>query len=228
MASPSKWQNHNHAVTQTFLFFDGFFLFPMFMMLMIMGCGNTDQSSHEGKPSDLAVETTSEHSQQPSSQVDAPSGAMGPTFSADPCVLITKSEAEALAGGPMNDPLQDDLPDPAGKGCRYFTTKESNLSRAVEISVWESNNLKQGLYGWPADEHFSRFKAGHKNAGDNFDQLQGLGDDAYFWGSHVHALKGPYVFMVSARGFGSGGADSDAKNKEVTIKAATLAIGKLK
>ena len=228
MARPSKWQNHNHAVTQTFLFFDGFLLFPMFMMLMIMGCGNTDQSSHEGKPSDLAVETTSEHSQQPSSQVDAPSAAMGPTFSADPCVLITKSEAEALAGGPMNDPLQDDLPDPAGKGCRYFTTKESNLSRAVEISVWESTNLKQGLYGWPADEHFARFKAGHKNAGDNFDQLQGLGDDAYFWGSHVHALKGPYVLMVSARGFGSGGADSDAKNKEVTIKAATIAIGKLK
>lgn len=35
------------------------------------------------------------------------------------------------------------------------------------------------------------FKAGHKNAWDDFEQLQGFGDDAYFRGRHVHALQGP-------------------------------------
>lgn len=152
----------------------------------------------------------------------------GPVFTVDPCVFITKSDAEAIAGGPMNEPLQDESQDPAGKSCRYFSTQESNLSRAVEIQVLESDNLKMSLYGWPADEYFSHFKAGHKNAGDDFEQLQGLGDDAYWWGSNVFVLKGKYVLMVSARGFGSGGEDTEAKNKEATIKAAHIAVGRLK
>ncbi len=219
-------KNHRQSMARRFFHVDASLLFLMFIMLITMGCGNSEQSSSQEKASESAM-ATKEPSDQSGSQAESTPVVRETTFSIDPCALITKADAEALAAGPMNEPLQDHLEDPAGKGCRYFSAKDSNQSRAVEITVWESNNLKQGLYGWPADKHFARFKAGHKNTGKNFEQLQGLGDDAYFWGSHVHALKGPYVLMVSARGFGSGGADSDAKNKESTIKAATLAIGRV-
>jgi len=219
-------RHHQHRMARKIFHLDNFLLFSMFIMLIIMGCGNSEQAPNEGKTSESAI-ATKEPSDPSGSQAESPPVAMEITFSIDPCALITKTDAEALAASPMNEPLQDHLEDPAGKGCRYFTTKDSNHSRTVEITVWESNNLKQGLYGWPADEHFARFKAGHKNAGKNFEQLKGLGDDAYFWGSHVHALIGPNVLMVSARGFGSGGPNSNAKNKEATIKAATLAIGRL-
>lgn len=212
---------------KTVLISPGSWLFGVCLILSVLiavGCGTRatdDQSNPEDKNNVPSARAKTEAAET----LDA---AKQPVFTVDPCALITKSDAEAIAGGPMNEPLQDISEDPAGKGCRYFSTPESAMSRAVEINVWESDNLKRSMYGWPADEYFSRFKAGHENAGGDFEQLQGLGDDAYFWGSNVFILKSKYVLMVSARGFGSGGEDTERKNKEASIKAAQIAVGRLK
>lgn len=201
----------------------GLLLFFSSLMLIILGCGDTKQATSQKQ----SIDTTALTANSTELRSNSKPAATETNFSIDPCALITEADAESITAEPVNPPLQETLEDPAGKSCRYFTQQSAAQSRAVEISVWESNNLKQGLYGWPADEHFERFKNGHKNSGKNFEPLHGLGDDAYYWGSYVYALKGPYVLMVSARGYGSGGADTDAKNKEATIRAATLAINKV-
>jgi len=155
--------------------------------------------------------------------------AKAPVFTADPCELVTSADAVAFLGGPVAPPYTEQSEDPAGKFCRYFTTQESDLSRIIEFKLYESDNLKASLYEWDANEYYSRFKTAHAAARpEGIETIGGVGDDAYYDGSMIRVLKGKYVLQISARGFGSGGEDTDKKNREATINVAKKAVAGLK
>ncbi len=62
--------------------------------------------------------------------------ASGPS---DPCGLLTKEEAEALVGEPVNGPEQKDTKNPLGqKMCLYETVSSSRL---IQISVVRTTDM---------------------------------------------------------------------------------------
>lgn len=184
--------------------------------LLGAGCASTKEfvTPQEQTPTPSGASETS-------ADVVNDSGDYVPTYTVEACDLIPAEEASSLLGGALIPTYTEEGGDPAKKFCRYTTSQESDVSRSLEISVYESENLKNSLYEWPADEYFQRFKAGHMNVPDQFEQLQGIGDDAYLWGDTAQVLKMPYILWISARGF------PGEQNKKESIKAAQKALEQL-
>ncbi|HWQ99517.1 MAG TPA: hypothetical protein VN397_01565 [Candidatus Methylomirabilis sp.] len=150
-------------------------------------------------------------------------------FTVDPCALITADDAKQILGGTVSPAFTDQSVDFGSRHCRYTTTRESELSRIIEFTVHESDNLKKSLYELPANEYFARLKTAHFASNpEETGQLSGIGDDAYWDGSMIRVLRGNYLLNLSARGFGSGGEDTDQKNREATLKAIKLVLERLK
>ena len=84
----------------------------------------------------------------------------------DPCVLITKAEAEEVLGGPIGDPEPNSLG--GNRICDYKTVKLYGGISPYLIHIAISSNTQNG------------WDAGKKLYGKQMRPAPGFGDDAYF------------------------------------------------
>ena len=184
--------------------------------LAILGAGCLGQPSTPAAPSPAAPAA-----EEPTATEPTALETKTPLFTVDPCLLVTADDAKQLLGGPVNPAETSQSEEPAGKSCRYNTTQASDLSRSIDLTVYESDNILAGSFEIPADEYFKRLKSAHFTAApDETEQISGYGDDAYWFTNSARVLKGKYVVNLTVRGFGTG-ADSDQKNREATLKILT-------
>lgn len=194
-----------------------YFFLPL-AALAILGAGCLGQPGTPAQPSPAAPTA-----EEPSATEPAASETKTPVFTIDPCALVTADDAKQLLGGPVNPAETSQSEEPAGKLCRYSTTRESDLSRLIELTVYESANLQASSFELPADEYFKRLKSAHFTAApDETEQISGYGDDAYWFTNSARVLKGQYVMHLTVRGF------TDVKNQEATLKLLDIILARLK
>ncbi|MBE7525623.1 hypothetical protein HS096_04540 [candidate division WWE3 bacterium] len=187
------------------------------VLILGAGCSTAPAPSAPGEP--LSEPSPSVES---SADVVNDTGDYTPVYTVEACDLITADEASVILGGELIPAYTEEGSDPAKKYCRYVTSQESGVSRLMEISVYEDVNMRNSLYEWPLDEYFSRFKTGHMTQPEQYEELQGLGEDAYLWSGTVRVLNMPYMIWIAVRGF-----SDEATNMNEGIKAAKKALERL-
>jgi hypothetical protein len=153
-----------------------------------MGSGGPTATS-TGSPTAAAAATPGVAAATPTSAATLGGGS---GTEADPCALLTKAQAEALAAGPVTVETGA-LPGPAGQGsfCRYTTATKEELEIRTAVGRGDyDNDRKLGTgNGWHVTD------------------VPGVGDEAWtekgpFLGSINALAKGQWVRISASLGFG--------------------------
>lgn len=135
----------------------------------------------------------------------------------EPCGLLTREEAEALAGEPVEVPEQKDTKNPLGqKMCLYATVSSSRL---IQISVVRTDDMTTGIRknGQSAVTIYNSTK----EMLASFKQVPGIGDDACWGTPGLHILKGQVYVLISV------GNTSNQKNLELARRIAEKVLPRL-
>jgi len=113
--------------------------------------------------------------------------------SLDPCGVLTKEEAEAFLGEPINDPEQKDTKNPLGQKICWYASVSS--SRFIQVSVIRTADMAPKIrkHGQSAAKVYSTTK---ENL-DPLEQVRGVGDDAFWATPGLHILKGEVYVLIS-------------------------------
>ena len=142
----------------------------------------------------------------------APSPASGNTV-IEPEQLVSKDEAEKLAGNKLKDGIKDDQAAVGLKQTFYESAEEGG--RFLQISITQKVFMKT------ANEPNSIYKAIKDNFPDHV-AVTGIGDDAFIATPGLHILSGEYYLLVAV------GNTKDAKAIEILKTAGKLAVENLK
>lgn len=139
--------------------------------------------------------------------------AVGPS---NPCGLLSKEEAEALAGEAVTGPEQKDTKNPLGQKMCLYTTASSRL---IQISVIRTADMAPDIrkHGQTA----AKVYRSTKEMLEPMEQVQGLGDDACWGTPGLHILKGDTYVLISVGNTGK------RKNLELATRIAAKALPRL-
>lgn len=152
------------------------------VLLLLAACGSTAAPTASPDPSQSPTVTVAATG-SPAATATAGATATSPFASIpDPCVLVTKAEAEAAVGAALNDGLSELFSRPddtSGRSCFYDAA--SGPGR-LNLNVWQATA-----------EQFASYKEEEKQFGDIHD-IGGLGDAAFRTGwIGLVVLKDGYV-----------------------------------
>jgi len=124
--------------------------------------------------------------------VDAKQGQQAPTNTEKACELLTKVDAEAALGSPIDDEADESSLTPLGDnalgGRCYYEGDGGSVSLSIQKHI-------DAAY---ANERFARYR----NRSDNdpsFRALNGLGDDAFAEYERLHVKRGDLILIVELR-----------------------------
>lgn len=136
----------------------------------------------------------------------------------NPCFLITKEEAEAALGEPVQEPEFEDAKNPLGQKLCHYNPKSESSQKFIQISVVQNEGMSKIL----REQEYNvakLFQETKKNL--ETQPVPGIGEDA-FWGTPgLHVLKGSVYFVV-----GVGNTDLPA-NLELAKSLAQKAASRL-
>src|SRR5215203_1424835 len=117
----------------------------------------------------------------PAAGGEEPTQASTTATAPDPCTLVTRAEAAAALGEPVDDGIRTDSGGlPGQRDCQYFVTGSVRMT---------------GLTVIPGDKAlWDRFKS---QAGSTRD-LSGLGDEAYAIDNMIYVRSGGFILLFSA------------------------------
>ena len=118
---------------------------------------------------------------------------------AAPCELYTRADAESLFNEPVSEGISRRTSVPDGESCRY-SFKKNGGSYGLTIKVSESAAIKeQGIFESAADIMGRQKKArkASEHATTTFQELPGLGDDAFWSGSDLWVRKGEILLVIT-------------------------------
>jgi len=169
------------------------------ILLAASGCGKT---SSPAAPQDKGLEA-----EKPAQKI------------VNPCSLITKEEAEAALGEPVQEPEFEDTKNPLGQKLCQYNPKSESSQKFIQISVVQNEGMSKVL----REQEYNvvkLFQETKKNLA-KAQPVPGIGEDA-FWGTPgLHVLKGSVYFVV-----GVGNTDLPA-NLELAKSLAQKAASRL-
>ena len=116
----------------------------------------------------------------------------GPTNTEKACELLTKADAEAALGSPVDDESDESSLTPLGDkalgGRCYYEGKGGSVSLSVQKHI-------DAAY---AGERFARYR-NRSDRDPSFRALTGLGDDAFAEYERLHVKRGDLILIVELR-----------------------------
>jgi hypothetical protein len=125
---------------------------------------------------------------------------------ADACGIYTPADASALLQESVSEGISRTTTFPAGDSCRY-TFQKNGDSYGIQVRVCESAAIKEeGIYASAADVIARQVRAHQaKNTADGkFRLIPNLGDEAFWNGTDLFALKGDILLIIKVNAFLAG------------------------
>jgi hypothetical protein len=173
-----------------------------FAFLALVGC--KDSSREESKTPPPA---------EPKSTTVAPAEAASPHGAVKACDVVSKADAIAVFGSPMNEAQEQTLQDGGGTRCRYVSEDPRGNQKTVKVEVFPSAVASKTLWA-SAKEHFNA----RRNAAAGVRKITpvtAIGDEAFDDGPFgLHVLKDDVYFSVELQGF-EGNAPTEEQLEEV-------------
>lgn len=136
---------------------------------------------------------------------------------ANPWDLYTQAEAEAALGAKVTPEIKDGENHPLGQKIVFYDPGVDNKS-FIQVSIVADEGIK--AEGSSAKQIYEETKKA-LGSGDNFQLVEGFGDDA-FWGTNgLHILAGSSYIDIST------GNSSDPANFELAKKVAETVLSRL-
>lgn len=114
----------------------------------------------------------------------------------NPCALVTKAEAEAAIGEPVDDGQVKDGAAPLGQTICWYGASAEISTGFVQISVVQNDAMAPELKkrSYTAKQLFTDTRAAYTGAAP----LTGIGDDAFLGRGEVQVLKGDVQMSIMA------------------------------
>jgi hypothetical protein len=133
----------------------------------------------------------------------------------DPCELISKADAEQLAGEVFKDAEKKENKVVGQKICLYDSAKEDSF-RLFQISLTQQAFMPNN--GQSPKAIYDALKANFPNAA----KVDGIGDDAFIAPPGLHVLAGDYYITIAV------GNSDNPKNRQILKAAGKKAVVSLK
>jgi len=204
---------------------------------LVMACGGSDSKSATSStqaPAGQGQSSLGQASQgqpaaqgQPSPAATAAAAASGggATGKLDPCALLTKADAEVLAGAPVKDGEAKDSGNPLGQQLCGYAAVSDRSSRLVQISVATDGGMTEAMRksGYTVKRLYTDTKSGNAAA----QPVSGVGEDAFMGGfTGLHVLQKDVYFSISVTGGIIGGTDKPVTTETLST-AARAVLGRL-
>jgi hypothetical protein len=134
----------------------------------------------------------------------------------DPCVLVTKADAEAILGDAIHYTSSESSRDRSFNACAY-AAKSQTFTKIVEIFL-QPLNVGLDHDSWKADKSVSQ------ENGKTIQPVADLGKDAFLADGRLHVLTEKYILDVSVDGFTTETQNIDAE-KAIAQKALSRLSG---
>jgi hypothetical protein len=152
----------------------------------------------------------------PRIQASGPVTTQRQPISDDPCVLVTKADAEAILGDAVHYTSSESSRDRSFNACAY-AAKSQTFTKIVEIFL-QPLNLGPGHDPWKADKSVSQ------ENGKTIQPVAELGKDAFLAEGRLHVLTEKWILEVSVDGFTTETQNIDAE-KAIAQKALSRLSG---
>jgi hypothetical protein len=143
-------------------------------------------------------------------QASGPAVSQPQPISDDPCVLVTRADAEAILGDAVHYTSSESSRDRSFNSCAY-AAKSQTFTKIVEIFL-HPLNLGLGHDRWNAD------KSASPESGKAIQPVADLGKDAFLADGRLHVLTENAILEVSVDGFKTEAENIDAE-KAIAQKA---------
>jgi len=112
----------------------------------------------------------------------------------DPCALVTKADAEAILGEPLDPAKNETSPVLGNKSCSYVATSQSSMKMA---------NIYLGPLSLGSEpDMWNGTKKMWRNTGKEIQPVAGLGKDAFLEPSGIlQVLTSKCILVISVNGF---------------------------